>query len=164
MQFLISSESAFTPQGCSDCFGVPYGVATPLPTTSYSDPCLPTIGSWITDPNVGTGGGTTTTTDIDHNIAIANGDITYINYPEVGLWLDEKALYEKLDRDITLRNSDVTLLNFYNLKHQQIIGRVRDADRALANLVRNINANNIGDLLDIANDKNADIINGDIWE
>ena len=95
---------------------------------------------------------------------IANGDVIYHNYPIVGQWIDAKRLYTLLDKDTLLRNSDATLAAFYNTKYLQNIGRIHDADDALAAMLANINGNNIGDLYTIASDANEEIANGEAYE
>ena len=153
---LLPAESGKIPVGG---IGQAYGVQ---PNTTFTlDPCLPTPGSFFVtqDPN-------NDNTSIDHDIAvdIANGDVDYLNHAIIGQWLNEKDLYNKLDRDINLRNSDPVLLSFYNTKHSQLIGKIKNADSAIASMLFNINNNNIGDMFDFANGLNSEIIDGSPWE
>jgi hypothetical protein len=69
-----------------------------------------------------------------------------------------------LDADTFLRNSDPVLLAFYNTKTLQLAGTIRNAEREIANLLANVNGNNIGDLYNTASDANADIVGGETWE
>jgi hypothetical protein len=152
--FLIANESGVIGTGN------PYLVAAN--TNNNSDPCLPLLGSFFADPNTGTGDNTTIDLSTAHDVV--NGDVDYINHATVAHWIDEKELYGKLDRDIILRNSDPILLSFYNTKHNQLLGKIRNADSALQSLLTNINANNIADLFNYANARNSEIQNGSDWE
>ncbi len=127
-------------------------------TSSYFDPCVP---SWIVAPSTGGGSGSGVE---DHSLDIANEEIDYINYPIVGQWLDEKTLYDRLDRNPTLRNSNQDLLDFYTLKRSTLVGKIRSADSALAAMSSQINNSNSGDLFNFASNSNNDIENGELWE
>ncbi len=63
---------------------------------------------------------------------IANQEETYIDYFETGRWLNIRYLFDLLDRDSVLRNSNFILNNFYNNYQNTNIGRLNDADAALA--------------------------------
>ncbi len=63
---------------------------------------------------------------------IANQEEIYIDYFETGRWLNIRYLFELLYRDSLLRNNNFILNNFYNNYQNTNIGRLNDADAALA--------------------------------
>ncbi len=70
--------------------------------------------------------------ELNYNMAIINDTVTYINYPEVGRWIDKYRLYSELDADSMLLNSKPEYLYFYNDTTNQTIGAIRAAARLIA--------------------------------
>ena len=155
--FLLPGESGVI---TSTGFGVIYGVSGN--SSFYTDPCIPAVGSFLAEPN--TDNGTIEYGDISHDLDIVNNNISYINYGTVGHWLDQRDLYNRLDHNVDLRNSDPVLLSFYNTTKLQMIGKIKNADSALLALSININNNNISDLYNFAQNTNDAIENGESWE
>ncbi len=50
--------------------------------------------------------------ELSYNMAIINDTVTYINYPDVGRWIDKYRLYSELDADSMLLNSKPEYLYF----------------------------------------------------
>jgi hypothetical protein len=70
--------------------------------------------------------------ELSYNMAIINDTVTYINYPDVGRWIDKYRLYSELDADSMLLNSKPEYLYFYNDTANQTIGAIRAASRLIA--------------------------------
>ncbi|MBK6821170.1 MAG: hypothetical protein IPG85_16840 [Bacteroidetes bacterium] len=67
-------------------------------------------------------------------LSIANQNETYINYAQVGAWMNQLWLFEKLRYDETLRLSSPVLTAFYNNYQNGNIGTISNIDLALATL------------------------------
>jgi hypothetical protein len=85
-----------------------------------------------------------THSQIDHLYleSIANDSIEFLNHYEVGAWLNDKYLYEQLDRDKTLRNSTTALQNFYSSYQNSVLNAITNADRAFAVMSDNATLSN----------------------
>ncbi|MBK8144718.1 MAG: T9SS type A sorting domain-containing protein [Bacteroidetes bacterium] len=97
-----------------------------------TDPCAP-------DPNFENAGAPNVVynneeIDIENAEAVALQQQTYINFVEVGAWLDNKNLYERVALDTALRNSSLILTNFYNNYSNTTISDITLADVALNTL------------------------------
>jgi hypothetical protein len=125
---LLQSES-----GSSGGAGNPYayGVNNPPGMTSSDIEC-PAVdfGNSQPPPNpivISNG-------DIDIAISIAAQQELYINYAQVGAWMNHRWLYEKLHDDESLRQSSQVLTAFYNDYQNGSIGTIRNIELALATL------------------------------
>ncbi|MBK9299224.1 MAG: T9SS type A sorting domain-containing protein [Bacteroidetes bacterium] len=66
--------------------------------------------------------------DIENAEAIALQQQSYINFFEVGPWMDNRNLFERLVMDTALRNSSIILTNFYNNYSNSTIHDIAIAD------------------------------------
>ena len=107
--------------------GYEYFVQQPN-VSGYTDPCVDNenntpdyIAEAIMDSS-----------ELNYNMAIINDTVQYINYPEVGRWIDKYRLYSELDADSIMLNSKPEYLYFYSDNANQTIGDIRAAARLIA--------------------------------
>lgn len=72
--------------------------------------------------------------DVDYAETIALQNETYINFLQVGEWLNNRWLFDRLTEDESLRNSSAILTAFYNNYENTTIGNIEQADLALNTL------------------------------
>jgi hypothetical protein len=132
------------------------------PNVNYSDPCTdPMFVIGGDDDNNGDSGGN----EMNKAIAIANDSVNYINYPEVGKWMDRYRLYETLDADSLMRNSTPDMLYFYNQQTNSTIGTIKDADKKIDILAdSSTDVNNFDARYADALSTNSAISSNDEWE
>ncbi len=140
-------------------FGSEYKVLNP-PGQTNTDPC-PAPVSFFT----GGGGGTLDPNELSDLEDIVEDSVDYINYPQVGQWLDHSKAYAALEEDSTLRYSNLQLLNFYDATHNTLIGKIYDANEAISLLSdETTNPSNFTARYADAVNKNNMIVNGEDWE
>lgn len=74
--------------------------------------------------------------EMDHEEAegIAREEKAYTEYAEVSKWLDERKLYEYLDKDSAAKENNATLESFYNGKKDESVGKLKQYYSKLAEL------------------------------
>ena len=91
--------------------------------------------------------------------------VNYINYNNVGSWLDRYIVYTQLDIDSVLRYSEPALLNFYNNNALSNIGKLREAEQAINILYdSSTNTNNLAARYANAVQANNTVVSGEDWE
>lgn len=115
--------------------GSPGGPSRPY---RYLVPLLPNMTYTVTcdDPNFGNANPPNlvynqSEIDIENAEAVALQQQTYINYAEVGQWLNNRNLYEQLALDTALRNSSLVLTNFFNNYANSTIYDITQTDIAM---------------------------------
>lgn len=81
--------------------------------------------------------GTSTSISLSDAIAIATNTKQYIEFPVLAHWYDSKTLYEYLDHNPSIKNSNDTLLDFYNTMSSEAIAQEKNADQKLKELIDN---------------------------
>jgi hypothetical protein len=98
-------------------------------------------------------------------MAIVQDSVEYINYYEVGRWIDKYRLYNSLDVDSLLRNSTPEMLYFYNQQQNGTLGSINDANKRINLLTdTSTNANNFESRYYDAVSINNTISSDDDWE
>lgn len=121
----------------------------------------------IPDPMFIMGGGNDDidSSEFEQAIAIVQDSVEYINYPDVGKWIDRYRLYNTLDIDSLLRNSTPDMLYFYNQHQSGTIGSIKDADKKINLLAdSSTNANNFETRYSDAESTNSSISSDNDWE
>jgi hypothetical protein len=91
--------------------------------------------------------------------------VEYINYDEVGSWINQYRVYTTLDIDSALRYSEIGLLNFYTTRQNLNIGRLRETDRLIEILFDSTtDAGNFNTRYQAALAANNQISSGEEWE
>jgi hypothetical protein len=75
-------------------------------------------------------------------IQIATNTKSYSEYPEIAHWMDAMKLYEQLKADTSFRNSNDTLLNFYDSLDTEIISQINSTNDRLATLIASMQSQN----------------------
>lgn len=109
-----------------------YSVQNPTGMTNTDNEC-PDLSFGNTLPPLVTLS-TTGMGDIDEAEAIAGSTEVYINFVEVGGWMNHKWLFERLNVNEDLRNSSSILQNFYNDTKNGSIGIINNVDMAMSAL------------------------------
>jgi hypothetical protein len=137
-----------------------YGVQPPT-IAGYTDPCV----EEVLDPEYITGEATVDSSEYVYSMAVVQDSIEYVNYPEVGNWIDKYKLYMNLDEDSMLRNSSPELLYYYNTTTSQTIGDIRFAIGKIALLYdSSTNASNDSLRYAVAMAANTLISSANQWE
>ncbi|MBK6818880.1 MAG: T9SS type A sorting domain-containing protein [Bacteroidetes bacterium] len=118
-----SNSFNLTDQSNNTC---PYGVQPNNRSyTTYECPILP---AYLIPPS-------STGYSLTQAIAIITHSITYSEFPEISWWMDKKRLYEQLDNSSSFRNSNDTLLDFYNEMQDEITAQISSTDTRLTELI-----------------------------
>ncbi len=75
-------------------------------------------------------------------ISIATHTKTYSEYPEIAYWMDERKLYRDLDASYIYRNSNDTLLAFYDSLNTAVIEHIEATETYMANLIAGMASQN----------------------
>jgi hypothetical protein len=117
---LKPSQSGSMPQGFG--YYVDY-------TTNLIPACDPTY-SFV--PNEGESGESNQESIDEQNaMQLLHDSVTYYANPVVAQWLAEMRLYEKLCQDAVMREGNLTLNTFYDTRHLQATGAIREANVAI---------------------------------
>ncbi|MBP9933012.1 MAG: T9SS type A sorting domain-containing protein [Chitinophagaceae bacterium] len=102
---------------------------------------------------------------VDYIQSVVADSVQYINYDEVGSWINQYRVYTTLDIDSALRYSENGLLNFYTARQNMNIGRLRETDRLIEILFDSTtDAGNFGIRFQEALAANNQINSGEEWE
>jgi hypothetical protein len=94
-------------------------------------PCDPTYSIVAGDGNGGNGEEENQNIDEQNAMQLLHDSVTYYANPAVAQWLAEMRLYEKLCVDTVTREGNLTLNNFYDTRHFQATGAIREANVAI---------------------------------
>jgi hypothetical protein len=85
---------------------------------------------------------TATTIDLPNAIAIATNTKMYSAFPEISQWIDMRMLYKILESDSVFRNSNDTLLNFYDSLQNVDIANIENAESSMNTLIESMESQN----------------------
>jgi hypothetical protein len=94
-------------------------------------PCDPTYSIVAGDGNGGNGEEENQNIDEQNAMQLLHDSVTYYANPAVAQWLAEMRLYEKLCVDTVTREGNLTLNTFYDTRHLQATGAIREANVAI---------------------------------
>jgi len=75
-------------------------------------------------------------------ISIATQTKSYSEFPEIAYWMDARKLYHDLDNSASYRNSNDTLLAFYDSLNTAVIEHIEATETNIANLIQSMNSQN----------------------
>jgi hypothetical protein len=73
-------------------------------------------------------------------ISIATQTKSYSEFPEIAYWMDARKLYHDLDNSASYRNSNDTLLAFYDSLNTAVIEHIEATETNIANLIQSMNS------------------------
>lgn len=82
--------------------------------------------------------GVSTIDDLQEALDIANNDIPYAEFANVGDWMDERVLDDELENDPSTRNAYPVLDSFYLSRQGTVLARLNEIDRDILHLVDSI--------------------------
>lgn len=146
--------------------GFTYFWSDALQGATYTDPCIydPTF---IINPSEEDGeqGQINLSDELVVDIITATNQNNYVNFADVATYIDQKKLYKKLDENINYRNSNASLLNFYNMMNQSTLGQIIESEKAVELLTQNnLTRTQYESLLTDAITKNNNIVANYNWE